>query len=90
MDRDGILASLRPDWHGQLIDMLYSVPSENRRRSHWVMSSEWRDKLIRYAERNFPWERPPAHPTELLGRPFVIDAAAGFPALVIPDEPQPA
>ncbi len=79
------MTGTQPDWNGQLIDMLYSVPPEKRQRSHWVMSSEWRDKLVKYAENNLH-ERPPGHPTELLGRPFVIAAAAGFPALVTPDQ----
>lgn len=72
------------DLRRRLINLLYSVPPEDRRRAFWVMSSEWRDKLIEYAETT-PVERPLMFPSALLGVPFVVDDAHGFPALVIPD-----
>lgn len=72
------------DLRRQLIDLLYSVPPGDRRRAFWVMNREWRDKLIEYAGAELR-EQPPAVPSELLGRPFVVDDARGFPELVIPD-----
>jgi hypothetical protein len=78
-------AEMTPDLRRQLIDTLYSVPPADRHRAYWVMSREWRDKLAKYAE-TVLHERPPALPSELLGRPFIVDDAHGFPALVIPDD----
>jgi hypothetical protein len=72
------------DLYKRLVDLLYSVPPYRRQRSHWVMSTEWRDELVRYAE-TVLHGRPVPDPTELLGLPFVIDDAGGFPELVIPD-----
>lgn len=62
--------------------MLYSVPPADRRRAFWVMSREWRDKLIEYAEVAL-CEQPPLFPSALLGVPFVVDDAYGFPALAV-------
>jgi hypothetical protein len=72
------------DLYKRLVDLLYSVPPHDRGRAHWVMSSEWQDEITSYAEAVLH-AQPIPHPTELLGLPFVIDDAGGFPALVIPD-----
>lgn len=68
----------------RLVDLLYSAPPADRQRAHWVMSTEWRDRLGDYA-RTVLHQPDPGFWTTLLGVPFEIDDAHGFPALAIPD-----
>lgn len=71
------------DLYKRLVDLLYSLPYADRQRAHWVMSTEWQDKITDYAKRILGTPEPPAAWMVLLGLPFKVDDSCGFPALVV-------
>ena len=60
-----------------LVDQLYAVPPDRRKRSCWIMNQDWWDECAKLGD----WPRS-APGTTILGRPVFVTEDGGFPHLI--------
>jgi hypothetical protein len=79
----GAADTLTRDLYTYLLNELYTVPAPRRARSCWVMNQEWYDECTKIGgnpREPHGWPEPGC--TTLLGLPFMVTEAGGFPHLI--------
>jgi hypothetical protein len=76
--------SLADDLKRHVYEAMYAVHPRERQTAHWVMSSDWKDELLKISDRAGPLWTPNldnGEPIYLLGKRVEIRDGAGPPHL---------